>query len=109
MATVYEIPTQPNPTTQRITLNGVTYTLTLTWNEFAGPAGAWVLDIADANNNPIASGLPLVTGADLLAQFEYLGIGGGGGLVVQSDHDPDLVPSFTTLGSTGHLFFVSPT
>ena len=106
MSTAYEIPTSPQATTQTITLNGISYNLTLTW---CAPANCWMLAIADQNNNPIATGLPLVTGADMLAQLEYLGIGGGGALLAQSDFDPDLVPSYTTLGSTGHLYFVSPT
>jgi hypothetical protein len=58
----------------------------------------------DSNQNPILTGLPLVTGVDLLEQYGYLGIGGS--LVVQSTNDPSLVPNYDTLGSTGNLFFV---
>lgn len=105
MTTAYEIPTAPQATTQSIVLNGTLYQLSLHWCD---PAGCWVLDIADQNSNAIAAGLPLVTGADLLAQLEHLGIGSGGALIVQSDNDPTLVPDFSSLGSTGHLFFVSP-
>ena len=66
---------------------------------------AWFLDLADANNNAVLTGIPLVTGLDLLAQYAYLGIGGM--LVVQSDNDLSLVPDFNSLGVTGHLYFVT--
>lgn len=108
MATAYEIPTSASPTTQTITLNGTLYQITLTWCPDAGD-GTWIMNVADQNGVGIAQGIPLVTGADLLAQLAYLGIGSGGGMVVQSDNDPTLVPSYSTMGSTGHLFFVSPT
>lgn len=58
----------------------------------------------DSSQNPIAVGIPLITGADLLEQLYYLGIGGA--LIVQSTNDPNLVPDFETLGSTGNLFFI---
>jgi hypothetical protein len=103
---VSEIPTWPFASVETITLNGTTYTLNFTWNKFAGDgAGCWMLDIADANANPMAQGIPLVTGADLLGQLEYLGLGGA--MFVQSDNDPALVPSYATLGSTGHLYWVA--
>lgn len=105
MSTVYEVPTQPQATTQTVTLNGIIYKLTFQW---CAPANCWVVSVADQSGNRIADSLPMVTGADLLAQLEYLDIGSGGALVVQSDNNPDLVPNYQTLGSTGHLFFVSP-
>lgn len=70
------------------------------------PAACWVADIADINGNPIVSGIPLVTGADLLEQFGYLRLGGQ--LLAQTDHDTDAVPTFTNLGKEGHMYFLSP-
>jgi hypothetical protein len=105
VTTAYEIPTASQPQTQVISLNGTVYTLTLHW---CAPASCWILDIADKSGNPILTGIPLVTGANLLDQFDYLNIGNGGALIVQSSNDPTLVPSFSTLGTTGHLFFISP-
>ena len=67
--------------------------------------GGWVLDIRDTNNNVIIGGIPLVTGADLLAQYGYKNIGGGGQLFVQSDSNPDQVPTYTNLGQTSHLYW----
>lgn len=107
--TAFVVPTQPMPQAFAISLAGVTYNLTLKWNDVLYRGGlvtpCWMLDIADANNVPLATGLPLVTGADLLAQHPYLGIGGQ--LIVQSDNDPNLVPDFDTLGRTGQLYFVT--
>lgn len=102
MATV-EIPLSAEPQTFGIQLAGVQYQLTLIWRD--DPQGGWVLDIADANSSPILSGVPLVTGADLLAQYAYLGFGGQ--LVVQTDHDVDAAPTFGNLGSSSHLYFVT--
>jgi hypothetical protein len=102
VATYYEIPTQPVNQEFDVSLAGVTYHLILTW---CPPNNAWNMSIEDAQRNPLVSGIPLITGADLLEQFGYLGIGGS--LIVQSDFDPDQVPDYGSLGSTGHLFFVT--
>lgn len=103
MSTIYEIPTKPEAQEFTISLAGVTYTFKLQW---CAPAACWILTISDSQDDTIVGGIPLVTGADLLAQLQYLGIGGA--LVVQSDFDPDEVPDYGSLGSTGHLFFVAP-
>lgn len=105
MSTAFEVPTGPQQQTQLLSLNGIVYRLTTTWCD---PASVWILDIDDSIGNTILHGIPLVTGANLLEQYAYLGIGGGGALIVQSSNDPTLVPSFSTLGSTGHLYFISP-
>lgn len=101
MLTPFEIPLQNTPQTLAITLTGVQYRLTIHWCD---PAQCWIIDIADTNSVPILSGVPMVTGADLLEQFAYLGIGGE--LIAQTDNDPTAVPTFTDLGNTGHLYFV---
>lgn len=100
MSVVFEIPTSPTPQQFTVTLGGVTYVMTLKWCD---PNASWLLDIADSNANPLILGIPLVTGADLLAQYAYVGIPGQ--LIVQSDNNVNLVPSFVTLGVTGHLYF----
>jgi hypothetical protein len=100
--TAYEIPLSAKPQTFSIALGGVTYKMTLRWNV---PAAAWMLDIADATGNPMVGSIPLVTGVNLLGQYAYLGFAGQ--LVVQTDHDPDAVPTFDNIGTTGHLYFVT--
>lgn len=96
-----EIPLIPAPQSFRVQLVGVFYSMSVRWNI---PAGAWVLDIADVDDVPIVAGIPLITGADLLEQYEYLGIGGQ--LIVQSDDNVDAVPTYANLGSIGHLYFI---
>jgi hypothetical protein len=101
--TVQEIPLVAASQTFDISLANVVYKMTLVWR--AAPEGGWVLDIADSDSVPILAGIPLVTGADLLAQYAYLGFGGE--LIVQTDHDVDAVPTFENLGDTSHLYFVT--
>jgi len=101
--TSFEIPTSPQPQVFTISLAGVVYTLTLRWNV---SAAVWMLDIADQNGNQIVAGTPLVTGADLLEQLGYLGLGFA--LYATTDHAPELPPTFANLGSAGHLYAVTP-
>lgn len=107
----FEIPLQGS-TNQAfsIPILGITYNMTLRWNAQDNDndqEGTWYLDIADVNGTQIVGGIPLITGADLLAQYDYLGFGFQ--LVVQSDHDTVELPSFGNLGSTSHLYAVIPT
>lgn len=99
--TAYMIPLQATNQQLQITLAGVLYTLTVRWNDITQ---AWQLDIGDSNNNPIVTGIPIITGTDLLAPFAYLNFGGQ--LIAQTTNDTDAVPTFTNLGTTGNLFFV---
>ncbi len=69
----YQVPLTPTPQTFSMVLpNGLTYNFRLIFNFTPNPC--WLLDIADANGNPLVCGIPLVTGADLLAQYAYLGL-----------------------------------
>lgn len=99
----FEIPLSPVPQRFSIQLGGVFYRLRLLWNR---PANCWVLDVADQNDVPMVQGIPIITGADLLAQYGYLGFGGQ--LIAQTDSDPYAVPTAENLGTTGHLYFVTP-
>lgn len=100
--TVYEIPLSGANQTFPITLGTTEYRLTFVYRK-ATDAG-WIMDIADTEGVAIVSGISLVTGADLLAQYAYLGIGGS--LYVTTDGDADAVPTFDNLGSTAHLYWV---
>jgi hypothetical protein len=100
----YLVPLIPANQEFDISLANVSYHLRIKWNAFSN---AWVLYIEDSQQTPIIGGIPMVTGCDLLEQYAYLGIGGA--MVVQSTNDPDLVPNYNTLGSTGNLFFVIST
>lgn len=103
MTTPREVPLHPFNQRFTISLAGVEYTVLAYWSQ---AAGCWVLDLYDSTGEAaLLCGTPLVTGSDLLEQFEYLGLGGQ--LVVQTDHDVGAVPTFENLGTTGHLYFVS--
>ena len=105
MSTQYEIPLTPDAQSFIIALAGVKYTLTLTWNNMSS---TWNLDIGDAVNNPIVTGVPLVTGADLLEQYGYLNFGGQ--LINTTDGvgDVDDVPAtYYNLGKISHLLYVT--
>lgn len=100
MSTIVEIPLSAQSQAFQITLSGKAYRLAVTWRD---PYG-WFLDIADTNGLLLLSGMPLVTGVDLLGQYAYLGIPGK--LVVVSDGDPTAVPTFDNLGTGSHLYYV---
>jgi hypothetical protein len=102
MTTFFEIPLSPQPETFSIALAGVTYGFTVTWNV---PNASWIIDISGASGNPIVSGIPMVTGCDLLEQFGYLGFQFA--LVAQTDNSPDTVPAFDNLGATSHLYAIT--
>jgi hypothetical protein len=90
-----------------ITLNGVSYILTVIWRDDPCGMGGWFLDIADSVGDPLVQGIPFVTGADLLAQYGYLGFGGS--LYVQTLLDnPQAPPTFTNLGTDCQLYWVQP-
>lgn len=100
--TISEIPLISLPQKFKISLANVTYNMTLRWNQ---PGEFWCLDIADNNGNPIYDGIPLITGADLLEQFDYLAFGGQ--LQVATDYDTGAPPTSSNLGTQSHLYFVT--
>lgn len=95
-----EIPLTPTAQQFAIQLAGVQYQMTLIWRDAAG----WVLDIANNDRTPLIQGIPLVAGADLLAQYRYLGIGGS--LFVVSDPNVLFPPTKDNLGIECHLYFL---
>lgn len=99
---VYEIPLVSVPQTLQITLVGIAYTLTIYW---CWPMQCWMMDMAlSSTGTYLIRGNPLVTGADLLAQFTYMGIPGQ--LIVQTDTETLAQPTFDNLGATAHLYFI---
>lgn len=97
--TTYEIPLTPQPQTFGIQLGGATYRLTVVWNV---QTACWMLAIAQQNGTPILSSVPIVTGRNLLESFAYLGIGS---LYASTDGDLNAVPTYSNLGTAGHLYF----
>jgi hypothetical protein len=110
MRNYFEIPTRPGiPFKERVTLQNVTYSFSFKWNTVSL---AWVLDVYDETGViPIVSGIPIVTGADLLEQFPYLDFGAHAvlmALTIAVGASPDEVPTFENLGVDGHLYYVTP-
>jgi hypothetical protein len=98
---VYEIPLIPSPQTFQLTLDNISYQMQVVWNWVMQ---AWVLDIYDIQGDALVLGIPMVTGADLLEQYAYLGFTGK--LVVESDQDTLAPPTFTNLGLLAHLYYL---
>ena len=103
MPNFFRIPLKGEPQTFKITLSGTDYWLTVSYANTT--EGGWILNIADANQSPMITGIPLVTGVDLLAQYESFGFGGR--LWVQTLSDPDAVPTFNNLGTDAQLYWVT--
>jgi len=99
---VFEIPLQPSTAQQfYIPLNGINYRLRFLY--INAPEGGWIMDIADGpTDDPIVCGIPLVPGADLLAQYQYLGIGS---MFIVSAGDMAAPPTFDNLGVTTKLYY----
>jgi hypothetical protein len=101
---VYEIPLKPAPERFGVSLPGLSLTFRITWRNRGG--AGWVLDLETEDGVPLVSGLPLVTGTDLLAQHKHLGIPGGL-FVVSSGAHADDEPTFTGLGTDQRLYYAT--
>lgn len=103
MPNFFKIPLLGTPERFRITLSGIDYWIKVTYKNVTD--GGWVMDISDSTGNSLVNGIPLVTGVNLLAQYPHLGFKGR--MWIQTDYDPDAVPTFTNLGSSAKLFWVT--
>jgi hypothetical protein len=99
MTTWSKVGLKPYAQTFNISLDGTTYNIRTFWNT---QGQYWMMDIADVNNVPLANGIPLVTGEDLLGQLDYLGFGFV--FYVLTDGDPYATPTYVNLGSTSNLY-----
>lgn len=99
----FQVPLSPRAQTLRCSLGADTFQLTFRWNGFSS---CWILDVEDADGNPVLHGLPCVTGLDMLAQH-WAEMPVPGYLVPLTDGDPDAVPTFENLGVAGRILFVT--
>jgi hypothetical protein len=99
---VFEVPLTARPQVFTVWLGDKEFTWRLYWLK---PASCWVIDISDVDGNPIASGIPLVTGTDLFDQFQYTELRGGRLFVMSTDRPPSTVPGWGDLGLTGHVYW----
>jgi hypothetical protein len=104
MAIFFEIPLKPNAQKFFVALGGIQYQMSTYWR--TANAGGWFIDIFSFSGNPILTGLPLVTGLNLLEPYPALNIGNGGALFVATDGDLYAVPTYVNLGVNSHLYFV---
>jgi len=98
------IPLVNTPQAFDITLGVNDYNLTCYWCDIAQ---CWFLDIADTNDNSLACGLPLITGADMLAGLEYLEIPGK--LICYTNGNEYAIPTLDNLGIDSNLYFQTVT
>lgn len=96
-----EIPLSPDNQQFTITINGVNYSILTLWRDEAG----WVIDLLDSSEVAIVTGIPLVTGTNLLGQFGFLHPGFG--LVVVCDDPAQNYPTRDDLGIKSHLLVIT--
>lgn len=92
-----EIPLTANNQSFSVTINSVDYRMSIIWRD-----AFWGLDIYDTNDEPLALALPLITGADLLAQYAYLNLEFS--LIVLCDKVGQENPTQDDLGTYSHLY-----
>ena len=102
MSSPLELPLTAAAQTFSTSVAGQEYTFQITWNT---TNVCWMINILDTSGNKILSGVPMVTGVDLLEQFEYLNFGFQ--MYAQTDNDTNAVPTFENMGTTSHLYVVS--
>lgn len=94
---ITEIRLTPDNQTFSISQGGHDYGMRIVWH-----GTCWFLDLLDSNNGLIIGGIALITGADLLAQYQHLGLGFS--LYVVCDDPASENPGATDLGITSHLY-----
>jgi len=97
----FKIPLLNVPQDFTITLSNRELRMVSKWND---EGKIWVIDIYDGETaQPIVVNIPMVTGADLLEQYKYLGLNGR--LVVFTSGDEEEVPTLENLGVESNLYF----
>ncbi len=97
---VSEIPLSPDNQTFNIDIAGTRWRMSIIWREVW-----WVMNLADSSRNILISGIPLVTGVDLLAQHAWLGFNFQ--LAVDCDDSTQIYPGKTDLGIRSHLYVIT--
>lgn len=99
---LFKIPLDNTPQRFAIELAGQSLVIVSQWND---EMPAWTIDIIDgATEQPLIMCLPLVSGVDLLAQHEYIGIPGQ--LIVYTDGDEFAPPTLENLGQEANLYYL---
>lgn len=98
MTTLSIIPLEAGAQTLSVPLGGVTYRMRIWWRESVTPC--WMLDLSTDDGVALVSGLPMLPGADLLAQHKHLGVAGV--LYVLADDEI----TYDSLGNSTRLYFL---
>lgn len=98
--TYTELPLQPQNQSLSATIAESIYKIQMIWR-----SGCWYLDLSDSSDSLIAGSIPLVTGANLLAQYTYLDLGFS--LYVICDADGQEYPTEDDLGIGSHLIIAT--
>lgn len=89
----------PSSQTTKVTIDGIIYNVNVIWRQ-----DTYILDLYDVNNNPVVTGIPLITGADLMGQLKYLSIPGY--WVIANADGSDTPPTYNNLGVSSFLLFI---
>lgn len=95
--TLSEIPLTPDNQQFNAVINHKNYRIKILWRE-----SCWVMDLMDEQKKVIISGIPLITGVNLLAQYNWMDFGFA--LFVGCDDPMQEMPTKTDLGLTSHLY-----
>ena len=98
---INEIPLTPDNQQFNIQIASANYLIRALWRDDSG----WVIDLKDSSGVDIIAGIPLVTGADLLAQQSYMNLNFS--LVCVCDVEGQDYPTKTDLGTSSHLYVIT--
>jgi hypothetical protein len=98
---ILEVPLSNIPEKFEMSLNGVSYNIVSRWND--APEAGWLVDFYDADELPLIMNVPLVSGANLLSQYGYVGIEGL--IYVVSDASVYATPTLLDLGTSSSLLY----
>lgn len=98
MADITEIPLSPQNQRVSIRLGGRNYRIRLVYRQFCG----WVADMMDQAGTDIFTGVPLVSGTDILEPYRYMGFNGS--LIFVCDETAGEL-SLSEFGRKNRLYF----
>lgn len=101
---VFEFPLSPSAQQMTVPIGDQEFTFRFAWAD--SPDGGWFMDISTVDGTPLARGLPLTAGENVLQQFDYLGIPGA--IYVQTDADQFVEPTYDNFGLNGRVLLVTP-
>lgn len=103
---LFKIPLQNTPQVFDIELNERSFRMVCRWNP---EMPAWTVCLLDGETQaPLVTCLPLVTGTDLLAQFQHLGIVGSLFVYVDGGAGTEEIPTLESLGKEANLYYYVP-